>query len=91
MIETKKAIQLKHLMNNEHWLQIFKDLNPSVISIKENVIHKLSHQTIHATFIEVEVKKSLTNSKEYVKVNKNNYHQYAIPKLIENYLSEQIH
>ncbi len=90
MIETKKPLSLSHLMRQQQWNIIFKDEHPKVVSISENVIHKLSHQTIHAIFIEVNINKIKYDDKEYIWVTEKNYHDHAIPKPIENFLSKKL-
>ena len=90
LIETDKPIKVIKLMRDEQWIKIFHDSKPMIASITENIIHKLSHQTIHATFIEVEVNKGFSKPKGYFWVEEKNFHLYAIPKLIDNYLSEKI-
>jgi A/G-specific adenine glycosylase len=88
MIETDKPVKQSLLMKNEGWATLFKTNNPAIISSSESIIHKLSHQTVHAIFIEVTVKKLPAFPADYFWVNTKNYHQYAIPKLIENFLSK---
>jgi A/G-specific adenine glycosylase len=85
LIETPKRISSEKLFMLDEWKKHFSKKNDRLISETSTVRHQLTHQTIHAKFFVI---RSGTELKmEGVKsVKRNKVHQYALPKLIENYL-----
>ena len=55
--------------------------------ISKQFKHQLTHQTIYASFIDIECKLSLSESKQYIEIAFNEIGAYPIPKLIDNYLT----
>lgn len=62
--------------------------NFTIKSISSQHKHKLSHQTIYAYFIELQIDsiKELKVLENYYKINAEDLSNYPIPKLIENYI-----
>ncbi len=60
-------------------------------SISKQYKHKLSHQTINAYFIEIDLNSSEDNKalENYLYINIYDIYNYPIPKLIENYLNDR--
>ncbi|MDA7579870.1 A/G-specific adenine glycosylase [Crocinitomicaceae bacterium] len=53
----------------------------------KEVIHKLSHQTIHAIFHHIEGFPKEIN-KKWIKINRENIQDYPLPRIIDRYLEE---
>jgi A/G-specific adenine glycosylase len=90
LIEKDKQVNIKKLMQEKEWKRIIGKASLKILSVNENVIHKLSHQTIITAFYEIELKKGKVIPKGYISVNNKRYHNYGVPRLIENYLKKHI-
>ncbi len=90
LIETPKKIMNLELMKTKEWKLIFGKQETHIQSVSRQFKHQLSHQTIYACFLEVEVKNISTSffKKNFILINKNKIQDYAVPKLIEKYILE---
>lgn len=90
VIETKKAISESSLIQSKHWQDLFKERNYLIKAVSAEYKHVLTHQKIYARFLEIDLspdpKKGFGNFK---KISKSELSDYAIPKLIDNYLSNK--
>ena len=87
LIETHSAIDLTELTSSDMWKGIFQTTNPEIKKISKEYIHKLSHQTLHAWFIKIEIHSPLLiNIKQ---VNETQLEDYPFPRLIDRYLKEE--
>ena len=67
-----------------------KDLiKTSILSRKTEVTHLLTHQKLNIVFWEFNIKKLFEN-KKYEKIEMKKLKEYAVPKIIENYLNQNI-
>lgn len=65
-----------------------KPENISIHKISQIIIHKLSHRNIICRFLHISVSGDLDLSPEsYISVNSHRFDDYAVPKLIERYIS----
>jgi A/G-specific adenine glycosylase len=71
------AVELPKLLNSAEFI---------INSVSEEVKHKLSHQTIFARFIEIEIINAGIELKNYIETADEKVHSLPIPKLIDNYL-----
>jgi len=89
LIETDSKIKIEELFNHKLWIDLFKD---SDIKLKSHSIEKkhiLSHQTIFAQFIKVEIKNPNNYIKStLIKVSRENMGKYGIPRLIDSYFKD---
>ena len=53
-------------------------------------IHILSHQRIHYRFIRVQLADEIQVANDLIRVNKEDIFNFAVPKLLENYLNEYV-
>jgi A/G-specific adenine glycosylase len=92
MIETSKKITEKNLFKSEEWKNIFGNSIITVKSVSTEHKHLLSHQNIHAKFYKIETGKSknIFSDSTFIYVRKNKLNNFAVPKLIENYLKTDI-
>lgn len=79
--------------DNEGWL--LSQLNKQTIAfttklLRSNVKHVLTHRILLANFTLVEVDKKPILPKEYIWIQEDNIHNYAVPRLVE-ILLESIH
>lgn len=87
-IETRHSLSLpEDLLAEKQWNEIFKYRKVMIRKISAEFVHKLSHQTIHAWFVEVEADKDFTCTFDSViEVQFNQMEKYPFPRLIESYL-----
>ena len=87
-IETSEETSIRSLSE----LQEFKALAPEELAIIETIsswkIHILSHQRIHYRIIRIQLIKELNLSPHLIRVNKRDIFNFAVPKLLENYMNE---
>lgn len=90
-IEIEKAISIESLVRQKEWKALLSNTKPVIESVSEPVKHILSHQRLNATFIKVKLSvnlKKLPIDCFWAEVK--NIDQYAVPRLIENYLSNNL-
>lgn len=91
LIETTEETSIQSLSE----LIEFKNLSPEDLSVIENIsswkIHILSHQRIHYRVIRIQLEKELNLSPHLIRVNKRDIFNFAVPKLLENYMNEPEH
>ena len=77
------------LINSSVWKVVFKDTSPVIIQISRIFKHQLTHQQIFAKFITISTEKNLSETfNDFLYVNLKNLADYPVPRLIEQYLSE---
>ncbi|MBA7686136.1 Endonuclease III [subsurface metagenome] len=86
LIETPVKISFQDVVKEEHWRKIFKNTAITIKKISKEYRHQLSHQVIHAWFIEliVEDKFILEGSLE---IEFQDIERYPLPRLIDKYIS----
>lgn len=86
LIETKTQQEdLGHLISGSGNV-LFNDENIKLIKRSQPYKHILSHQKIHATFWEISIDGIFNQSANFTATSLNNMNNFAIPKLIENYI-----
>jgi A/G-specific adenine glycosylase len=88
LIETDNLLHINELTNTEAWKKIFSDNQIKINWSTEPIVHLLSHQRLNIRFIEIETLKTIPALDCYLKTDFENYHQYAIPKPIANFLEQ---
>jgi|SRR6185312_8218528 len=87
-IETKEATPIDSITKTKEWRDLFKKNKPFVKSVSSTHTHILSHQKLKAIFIHVSIKtKPAKLTKDCFWVELNTLGEYAIPRLIERYIS----
>jgi A/G-specific adenine glycosylase len=86
LIETKRAVTVKTLLKSQEWQSFFGDQQIVIKRFSEEFKHVLSHQVLHAYFIELEVKGSfsLPRAKEIYRAR---ISDYPVPRLIDKYFA----
>ncbi len=88
LIETSSSVKLTQLMKLPEWKTLFKEYPLLVRSVSKEYIHKLSHQTIHSVFIDLDISKiKEIKSESFLLITKSSFNKYAIPRLLDIYLS----
>jgi A/G-specific adenine glycosylase len=87
LIELEQAINYVEILRNEEFRSIFKEVEMVINSFSSEIIHVLTHQKLHARFIDITVLNSTTNF-PWIKVLSEEVLKYAVPKLIENFLQQ---
>jgi len=91
LIETSKKVQESKLLSSSEWKNIFNSGEAIVHKISPEKKHVLSHQVLHAKFIELSLRPGkFISPQNWKKVNKKNVKNYAVPRLIDRYLEEEL-
>ncbi len=90
LIELDSAVSMEDLQESDEWKRLFHRTKIVVQSCSEKIIHKLSHQAIHAVFIHLVVKKSDVFPSDFIWIKKEYHHTFAVPRLIENFLIHRL-
>jgi len=88
LIETKDNVTENEIFNSSELKTILEANKFHVRSVSKFYKHILSHQHLHARFIEIEISKSLKN-KKLIKANLSELEKYALPRLVERYINER--
>jgi A/G-specific adenine glycosylase len=70
--------------------KILKSDNYIVKGISKKYIHQLTHQRIFASFISIETTTDLLHTKDFIAIPFHEINKYPIPKLIDNYLMDNL-
>ncbi len=89
LIETTLRTDENDLLTSQKWHDIFKDQPIRIKNISKEYKHILSHQKIYAKFwhIEIDTYSKILKGK-YLQILHENLFEYAVPKLIDNYLKQ---
>jgi A/G-specific adenine glycosylase len=91
LIEMNEETSIQNLSE----LPEFQVLAPKESSVIKNVgnwkIHILSHQRIHYRIIRIQLESEINLSTRLIRVNKRDIFNFAVPKLLENYINEPGH
>jgi len=89
LVETDHKLELNDDMITGMLLQNFNLEDPLIRLVSKEYIHKLTHQSIHATFVQVNVDKKLDKHEKFVILApKNKLIDYPVPRLIEQFLMD---
>jgi A/G-specific adenine glycosylase len=90
LIETHEKVDIDMLSEQNE----FQSFAPEKFSFIEDVghwkIHILTHQRIHYRFIRINIEQEIELSRMYTRVNKQDIYNFAVPKLLENYINESV-
>jgi A/G-specific adenine glycosylase len=88
LIETEKAMDPAQILTSEIWNNLAGKANFKIKNISAEYKHKLSHQLIHAWFIEVEVDKEYILN-ESMEIEYNKLSDYPVSRLTDKYLKDK--
>ena len=89
-VESDKPLNIDEIVQNDYFKSLIHD-QPFVISrVSPPFVHKLTHQTINAIFVEIKISKNLPISQKNVILLafENELGTYPVPKLIDNYFKQ---
>lgn len=89
LIETTKETNINKLISKPEWKILFHKNKVSIANISSEYKHVLSHQIIHAWFIDVHVD-AIFSSDAFFSVGFNEIENYPVPRLIEKFLNSKI-
>ncbi|GET27960.1 A/G-specific adenine glycosylase [Prolixibacter sp. SD074] len=89
LIESYEILLPEQVLRSKEWQTIFYNAQVEVRSVSNEIIHMLSHRKIHAFFYEIQLIKGEVQHPAKPVYLKDIFN-FAIPKLIENYLTEKI-
>jgi len=86
LIETDKPEKPEKVLHSKEGKKTLHKLRYSIKNVWQSEKHILSHQIIHASFIELTTTSLASHSKEFILVKKSALHKYPVPRLIEKYI-----
>jgi A/G-specific adenine glycosylase len=89
LIETSMEISPEEFIRSEDFVRISGNSRLTILNISRSYRHALTHQLIFAKFYHCLVTEDFYPEGNYSEVLKNDIIKYAIPRLIEIYLSEK--
>lgn len=91
LIETSDKTKIEDLMAMSEFAQIIPDDKKLVIEdIGSWKLHLLSHQRIHYRFIKIKLTSGIESCPYFIRVNKEDIFNFAVPRLLESYLNEYL-
>ena len=90
-VESDRPMDIDETVNGAEFNRLLQGGGFQILRVSSQRTHKLTHQTIVATFIEIKIFGFLPTiqENELLLVSENNWGSYPVPKLIENYLKEK--
>lgn len=89
LIESYEVLLPEQILQSKEWRTIFDNAQVELRSVSNEIIHLLSHRKIHAFFYEIQLIKGEVHHPAKPVYSKDIFN-FAVPKLIENYLTEKI-
>jgi A/G-specific adenine glycosylase len=90
LIETLSMTEPEDLFVLDEWNNLIGNQEILIESISDTIIHQLTHQRIHTKFYHVKIQNSTDYlNRIYKSVSPAELEEYAVPKLIENYLRSE--
>lgn len=88
MIETQKELDEKNLLKQKDFLKIFFEQFYGILSISDSYKQQLTHRSIFARFVEIEVKDDfIITENDWLCIEKKEIRNFAFPKVIDLYLT----
>jgi A/G-specific adenine glycosylase len=85
LIESLSAMEPDELFGSAGWTSVFGKLPLRILDYSEEYKHQLSHQTIYARFVSVQMDEPPAGNQAWQKVEIRHLHDYPIPRLIDKY------
>jgi A/G-specific adenine glycosylase len=86
-IETNAHLEFEKLIYSKEWKLFFGTKHTYIKEISEIIKHQLTHQTIHARFIRINIWTTIRpKDKNIILIPIESIEEYAMPRLIEKYL-----
>jgi A/G-specific adenine glycosylase len=88
LVETSEETDLMELLELEEFQMLFQADHSVIENVSNWKIHILSHQRIHYRFIRIRLSREINMPDNFIRVNKEDIFNFAVPKLLETYLNE---
>ncbi len=89
-IETTAQTEVVELMKTDQWVNLFKEHQIMVSAHTKQKVQLLSHQKIIAQFVTITLPLEKKFSSEFIRINKNDIFEIAVPVLIMKFFQEQM-
>jgi A/G-specific adenine glycosylase len=90
LIETDVKVETETLLNQKEFHDIINHEIANIENVSGWKIHILSHQRIHYRFIRIRLSSLIHINREFIQVKKEDVFNFAVPKLLETYLAENV-
>jgi A/G-specific adenine glycosylase len=90
MIETDQKTEIEHVLSGQDMEKIRQQAQITIEEVSDWQLHLLSHQRIYYRFIQLEYHSEFCMPQHTIKVNKKDIFNFAVPKLLETYLSKHL-
>jgi A/G-specific adenine glycosylase len=89
LIETESLLKKDVLSKHDLWEDLIGDVDYKIKHISTPFRQQLTHRTIIATFLEIDLPANFSIKKNaYIKVDRKNLSKFAFPKIIDLYLKD---
>jgi A/G-specific adenine glycosylase len=89
LIEMAGALEPDELYGSPEWNSVFKQLPLDILEYSDTYKHKLSHQTIHARFVFIQVEGIPEGADAWIRVKISELPGFPVPRLIDRYLKHK--
>lgn len=90
VIETFEKSNVEAIVGSVAFKKILATKQFAIKKVSSAKVHRLSHQNIHATFIQMELKRLPVVSDKFKKTDLKTIHKLPFPKLIADFLAENL-
>lgn len=87
-LESSRFITINEIKKIKEWKWLWESKTKPTIHISDQFVHKLTHQTIHAVFIEIELTKISKEIELFRKIAVKDFRKLAIHRLIDIYINK---
>lgn len=86
LISSDMALSMEELKLKEEWNNYFTNLDFKIISISDQIKHKLSHQTLYCRFIVLEFHENIDPFHDFILIEPSNFKKISVPRVIDKYI-----
>ncbi len=90
LIETNEKTEIGSILRKTEFQENFMPSFSEIENVSNWKIHILSHQRIHYRFIRIRLTRIIPQPAEFIRVYKEDIFNFALPKLLDAYLSENL-
>lgn len=88
LIETSEETSIQQIASTNQFLELIDQGSSTIVNVSNWKVHILSHQRIHYRFIRINLNEEIRRSDTLIRVNKEEIFNFAVPRLLENYINE---
>lgn len=91
LIESDQLLSLNDLIINEQFKSIFENIkHVNIKTISTPVKHILTHRTVYASFLHIEINEKNLILEKFAQVPLNQLHKYAVSRLMEIFMESNV-